>query len=117
MRPVGAVESLPRFPPGGAQRRPELVARLFQALQSRFAIGGVRLHFLDSSINVGAPLGCELCRCLVDSVSRLAPSLHLSGGDITEYSLLLLDPFVSCFTLANLVPTLRKGRGNYGRVN
>jgi hypothetical protein len=50
------------------------------------------------------------------SIVLVAPSLHLSGGDVTEYSLLLLDPFVSCFTLPNLVPTLRKGRGNYGRV-
>src|SRR2546423_808476 len=57
---------------------------MFQLLQPRFGLRGVRLHLLDRSINVAAPRGCHL-RCFVlKFLGRLAPSLHLSSRHVPE---------------------------------
>ena len=88
---IGAVESLARLRQGCPQRRPRFTSCLFQPLQPRFGFGRVRLHLLEGSIDIGAPRGCHLCCRVMELVSRLAPSLHLSSRHVPERCLLLLD--------------------------
>src|SRR5664280_3143434 len=90
------VKGLARFRQGPAQHRPGLTARLLQFLKPCFGFRCVRLNLLDGGIDVGPLRGRDLDCLGLKLIGRLAPSLRLSGGNITECGLLLLDLLADC---------------------
>src|SRR5262249_31539158 len=96
---IGAIKSRAPFCQSTIQGGPGFRSRTIQLLQVCFRLGGVSLHPLQGSVNVGTPVGSQVCGCAMNLLGCIAPSLQLGCGCVLESLLLMLDLLAESFDI------------------